>query len=124
MAGRKQSDFLKKEELIRLVALHSDVDPTNVRKVLRSFPVVLKEVMLKGYKVSINGVGYFAHRYVKPTEDREWFNPRMQQKVAVLGHPGYNYPKFVWAAKLKEDMREITEGNPFDKEIDTEESDG
>lgn len=123
MAGKKQTDFLKKEELIRLVSLHSDVDPTNVRRVLRSFPVVLKEVMLKGYKVSINGVGYFTHKYIKPTEDRDWFNPLMQKKVPVLGHPGYNFPKFIWAAKLKEEMRELTEGNPFDK-TDAEETDG
>lgn len=124
MAGKKQSDFLKKEELIRLVSLHSDVDPTNVRKVLRSFPVVLKEVMLKGYKVSINGVGYFTHKYIQPREEREWFNPLMQKKVPTLGRPGYNHPKFVWAAKLKEEMRTLTEGNPFDKIDNPEESDG
>jgi len=124
MAGKKQSDFLKKEELIRLVSLHSDVDPTNVRKVLRSFPIVIKEVMLKGYKVSVNGVGYFTHKYIKPTEDRDWYNPKMQKKVPILGHPGYNFPKFVWAAKLKDEMRELTEGNPFDTINHTEDSDG
>ena len=114
MAGKKQSNFLKKEELIRLVSLHSDVDPTNVRKVLRSFPIVLKEVLLKGYNVSINGVGYFTHRYVQPTEDRDWFNPLLMEKKLVLGHPGYNHPRFVWAKGLKEDMRAVTEGKPFE----------
>ena len=36
------------------------------------------------------------------------------EKKLVLGHPGYNHPRFVWAKGLKEDMRTVTEGKPFE----------
>lgn len=113
MAGKKQSDFLKSEEIIRLVSLYTEVDPTTVRKIIRATAVVYREALLKGYRISIQGVGNLKHTVVQPKEEREWFNPLVQRTELIPAHQAYNRPSFAPALSLKEDMRKLTEGHLF-----------
>ena len=100
--------------LAGLVSTQTGLPKTTCKAVIKGLIQVTQSALLKGHRVKLTGLCIFDCKTINPRNECRKLNLNTGEYQLCPPVPAYSKPKCVFSKRLNTEMRELTEGKPYD----------